>query len=66
MPVARVTYVLARLIAMQGYRIRPLNDPGIRALALLATAVGRLPRLPGVACSVTELGAVDRDSRIRG
>ncbi|MFI1459999.1 alpha/beta hydrolase [Nocardia carnea] len=54
----RVTYVLARLIAKQGYRIWPLNDPGIRALALLDTAIGRLPRLPGVTCSITELGAV--------
>ncbi|WP_280461473.1 alpha/beta hydrolase [Nocardia carnea] len=54
----RVTYVPARLIAKQGYRIWPLNDPGIRALALLDTAVGRLPRLPGVEYSLTELGAV--------
>lgn len=54
----RVTYVLARLIAKQGYRIWPLNDPGIRALALLDAAVGRLPRLPGIECTVTELGAV--------
>ena len=55
---ARVLYVLARSIGKQFYRVWPLNDLGIRALALLDTAVGWLPRLPDVDCSVTTLGTV--------
>ena len=55
---AHVNYVLARTFAKQLYRIWPLTELGFRLLAMLDTAIGKMPRLRGIDHALTELGPV--------
>ncbi|MEU4414790.1 alpha/beta hydrolase [Nocardia salmonicida] len=55
---SRILYVLARIFAKQAYRIWPLGDRGISALALIDTAAGQIPTLAAVEHSRGKLGTV--------